>query len=62
MEVTITINCDNDAFTASSAKEVERILRELARKMRVCQHADTFNGATLRDINGNTVGKVEVKS
>jgi len=59
MKITITINTDNEAFACcDTGPEVSRILRDLA------QIWDYNWGETptinLRDLNGNTVGKVEV--
>lgn len=51
MTITLTLSCDNAAFEGSDlGPEVERILTEAARRLR------------LRDVNGNTVGHVEVKA
>ena len=53
--ITITMKTYNAAFEDYAA-EVARILRDLAdRYERDQTHLD---GATLRDLNGNTVGKV----
>lgn len=67
MKLTITIQCDNDAFSSEKGgdsepgTEVARILRELADNY---QERDLLPGETanLRDINGNTVGKAKVTS
>lgn len=64
MKVSITIDCDNAGFEESPAGEVARILRKLADDM---THYERLNGEmedrrTLRDINGNTVGQMEVSS
>lgn len=62
MRITITIDTDNEAFSPSPLFEAGRILGKLADEW---QHttfdAPSFNGHRLRDINGNTVGKVTVK-
>lgn len=57
MTVTITINCDNDAFDNDPTWEVARILRDTANKV---EGSGTMRGFNLRDRNGNTVGKVAV--
>lgn len=56
MKCTVTIDLDNDAFAVDQAQELCRILDE----------AQAFiNGGwshkTLKDINGNTVGKLEIE-
>lgn len=59
MTITITINTDNHAFRQDYAREVERILMETARRIKreARMHGDSF---ALLDINGNTVGRLEV--
>lgn len=56
--VTITINTDNEAFDeGNEAQEVARIIEELARDIRYNWEVPT---KSLRDINGNTVGKISI--
>lgn len=61
MDITITINTDNAAFGDDPANELSRMLLQLSADwlhQRVpLEPGDEFN---LRDINGNTVGKVTV--
>jgi hypothetical protein len=64
MKVMITINCDNDAFRgADCGNELSRILRalpdlcELESKSTIARRHGA-NPKGLRDINGNTVGKL----
>jgi len=52
MEVNITINCDNEI-------ELSRILTDLAAKVKT-EPFDYIDWMPLRDLNGNTVGRVEV--
>lgn len=56
MTLTITIQCDNAAFSENPGGEVARILRRYADDIDGMEPEET----KLRDINGNTVGKVEV--
>lgn len=56
--IIITINTDNDAFVDDYHAELSWILKELGDTIRRHGH---FNGIPLKDSNGNTVGKVEVK-
>ena len=60
MTITITICTDNAAFEDDPESEVARILAAYARQL-----ADGLTNLSfarkLRDINGNTVGSVEVK-
>lgn len=57
--MTITIGTGNAAFdSGNKGREIARILRELADKIE--EYGDAY-GATLRDINGNTVGHVRGK-
>ena len=64
MDITITINTDNAAFGEWPEQEAARILAALANKIRTeMDFSDKRVGAnefSLRDINGNTVGKMEV--
>lgn len=55
-QIIITINTANAAFDDGNAGvEVARILRELANSLELGMEPET-----LRDYNGNKVGKVEV--
>lgn len=62
MKITITINCDNAAFGDDPGPEAGRILARVAREFAAygVDKLPPGNLKTLRDINGNTVGKVEV--
>ena len=51
--VTLSIATDNAAFEDDPRAEVARILREAATKV-----LDTPHGFALRDLNGNTVGRL----
>jgi len=55
MVYTITINIDNDAFKGDCRPEVIRILQKLAAHLEGGELEKT-----LKDYNGNTVGKAEV--
>lgn len=57
MDITITISTNNTAFEDSEKAEVARILADIAASM------ERFGIASgkVRDINGNTCGKVEVE-
>lgn len=67
MQVTISINCDGDAFADDPASEVARILTDLAQQI---QSSGSLGGGKSRmlwfdwhrlmDINGNTVGELNV--
>ena len=59
MEVKITINCDNAAFEDAPEQELGRLLMELAQAIQV-EPMDYLDGRKIRDINGNTVGSLEV--
>lgn len=62
MTVTITITCDNAAFEDYPGEEIARILRVLAQdaeNVPDMPRAD-WDGYKVRDINGNTVGRVTV--
>lgn len=55
MTLMITIDTDNDAFTADPDAEVCRILCELVKAI---EHEGVEHAPfTLRDVNGNTVGR-----
>ena len=55
MEITIDIQCDNEAFTDVPEQEVVRILKKLAEKLTY-----GLSDTNLKDINGNTVGNMYV--
>jgi len=57
MQVIIQIKCDNEAFEGYPECEVSRILKDLAKM--VLHHG--MNDHSLFDVNGNKVGKFEVK-
>jgi hypothetical protein len=52
MKFTLTIDCDNSAFGDDPVPEVGSLLRQAADKV-----AMTSGVGTLRDSNGNTVGR-----
>lgn len=63
MRLSLYIDCDNAAFEGSGCgEEVARILRRLADEQE--GHARSVltlcDGDKLRDVNGNTVGRVKV--
>ncbi len=58
MNITITINTDNEAFVGQPKEEVRRILGELFKPGGGLLR--TWDGRKLLDVNGNTVGKVEI--
>lgn len=54
MKFKLEIACDNAAFDVNlPGYEIARILREVAGKVELSHGA----GGTIRDINGNTVGR-----
>ena len=59
MDVKITINCDNAVFGDYPEIELARILTDLAGKVQT-EPFDYIDGMPLRDLNGNTVGRVEL--
>ncbi|MEB0029166.1 hypothetical protein QN372_00235 [Undibacterium sp. RTI2.1] len=56
MNLKINTACDNAAFDDGEQYEVARILRALADKL----ENEGMRNMPLRDINGNTVGDIEV--
>lgn len=62
MRVTITIDTDNAAFGNGrgdrARREVLRILRDMFSRHPL--RLIGMGGATLRDVNGNTVGEIKV--
>ena len=60
MKVIIEIECDNAAFDSWPGGEVKRILNGIIPKLDDCK-LEMLDGSKLRDINGNTVGKLIVK-
>ena len=62
MKLIITIDTSNAAFDPNPAIEVARILENWA--MKIGEEGHPFwqpEEIALRDVNGNTVGKVEVE-
>ena len=60
MKITITLNCDNAAFDDTPEVEVYRILTSVAQRC-LQDGVQDLEYLPLKDINGNTVGKVVVK-
>jgi hypothetical protein len=58
MRVQIDISADNDAFVPDPVCEIARILEELAERLR---NVGEVRDGVLRDLNGNTVGRVVVE-
>lgn len=54
---TLTIETDNAAFTDDAAREVARILRQLAKKLE-----DGKDSGKVMDLNGNSVGSFELSA
>lgn len=59
MRLTITIDMNNAAFEGNNGDEVARILRDLADRKQFCT-LSIGDRENVWDINGNTVGKMEV--
>jgi len=57
MRFTISIDCDNAAF--DDPGELTRILTDLGKRLEWLTLDE--QGGTLRDLNGNTVGKWEIQ-
>lgn len=60
MKLTITIEMSNAAFDGEPGMEVARILRDLSSDYEAEGTIYDLARHTLRDINGNIVGRVEV--
>jgi hypothetical protein len=60
MQLTISINLDNDSFQEDSGTELAILFREIQRKF---EHIRPPVGTAqaIRDTNGNTVGKFLIK-
>lgn len=62
MKVIITVECDNAAFEERAGDEVAVILAKLATRFSAWgDDIETMDRFPVRDSNGNTVGKVEVR-
>ena len=57
-DITITIETSNAAFDEDMGREVRRILGTVASRIR----NEGLHGMILHDVNGNTVGRLEVGS
>ena len=59
MQYLVSISLDNDAFASkiAAADEVARILEQLAAQTR---EACMLQDRTLRDVNGNKVGRADI--
>ena len=60
MKLTITINCDNEAFTDNPGLEIARILHLAADRIDGDPISSGGDGFRLFDLNGNRVGLVEI--
>jgi len=66
MRIKIYLECDNDAFSGNPLPEITRILetvpgkirKQMARKPSACNAPESSD--KLMDINGNTVGRLNV--
>lgn len=62
MDITIKINCDNAAFEDNPGAELTRILAGLGVTFATSHsHLEPGIEWSLRDLNGNTCGLVEVR-
>lgn len=60
MKFKLEIRCDNAAFDGALCEETARILSEAATRVRGANEEDASGiGFSLRDFNGNKVGKAE---
>jgi hypothetical protein len=57
MDITITINTDNDAFQPDPGSEIARILDNLADKLEM---EIIISHQYIRDLNGNICGDVTI--
>ena len=57
MECTVKINMNNAAFIDQERYELSRIFLELSKWV----YDNGYTGKIIKDINGNTVGKMEIK-
>ena len=62
MEARLTIKMDNDAFVQNPTHELSRILSRLSEDVEKIQVSDVGHMVTAADINGNTVGELEIFS
>ncbi len=53
--ITITIDTDNDAFGNGEDPQTDTLTREV---LRILNSADFYEGGSLYDINGNSVGEI----
>ena len=56
MDIKITLNTDNDSFQPSPSMEVARILGNAIDDMQI----EGLRERPLMDMNGNTVGRIEL--
>ena len=59
MDITITINCKNEAFKEASGLQVASILNRLANKLAWTNISES-DSCSLLDDNGNKVGRMEI--
>jgi hypothetical protein len=63
MKFIIALDLSNDAFTEEPTVEVARILQRFAAFLRESYpDVEDLDGASLRDSNGNSVGRVSVEN
>jgi hypothetical protein len=62
MQAVIKIDMDNAAFRPRPGGELARVLRKLADRIdQGGGRPSDLDGAKIRDVNGNTVGKMEIE-
>ena len=62
MEARLTIKMDNDAFVLNPTHELSRVLSRLSEDVEKNQVSDVGHMVTAADINGNSIGELEVFS
>ena len=62
MEARLTIKMDNDAFVQNPTHELSRVLSRLSEDVEKNQVSDVGHMVAAADINGNSIGELEVFS
>lgn len=60
MDLKIEINLDNDVFAECPNDEICLLLQRIGRQFTCADIPKDMDGKTIKDTNGNTIGKIKI--